>query len=597
MGKSTNSTEENTKATKENTDTNNKNTKSIKEKKEAYQDLDEHVRQYNKLFEDAARVVEQYQTKQEQLTNSIARYAQMLSVGALTQAEYNKVITGIIGDYNDVNDAIDKNTDKVKNEIPEAYKTAATSIQNSFTDMFRDILKDGEIDFDSFADNMKDIFINMIAEMATMAIARPIILNTVSGVAGALGVPGDTQAGVIQQLGGKVGGNLLSSAAGNLFTSGGINAGITGLANSIGIGGTFAGIGAPTTAYGSMVGINGAAITGSGALGAIGAALPWIGGALAIASAVGLFDSDSDVTPDLNLNALGAGTNGANQFSNSDVSGTILAKFGNLGFSTQHDGVSSQSQADQLIANLNQISLLDDAISEIIGETLTETVLGGMENWAKTTKSEDPEDFERSIGEMMSARFGKIFDLIGGDIDELYDSFGDDWEGGLDAVIQKYAELNQTIIDTTAAIDMINAGFNSVMADITGTSNSTIEKWTLSTLDTAGKQSYYQNKVNTLYDQLQSSTDPNEIKSLHSQILSYGDRAFSLLSDEDKQSNLDNALRGIEELNKATTSGLTKIRDDQLAAANTQLEAAQTMLEAARTPTKVVVQLADSEVG
>ena len=138
------------------------------------------------------------------------------------------------------------------NGIAQIYKDTATSIHGSFRGAFRDVL-DGQ---NSFADRLKATFKDMLADMATLAIARPIIVPLTTGLGGLMGVPSSAQANVAMQLGGFGGGHFGS----------GMMAGITG-------------------GFGSATALNGMGATTMGAY--LGAAMPYIAGAFALDSLTG----------------------------------------------------------------------------------------------------------------------------------------------------------------------------------------------------------------------------------------------------------------------------------------------------------------------
>ena len=74
--------------------------------------------------------------------------------------------------------------------IAQIYQDTATSIRGAFSGAFRDLL-DGT---SSLANRMEGIFKQMLADMATMAIARPIIIPMVTGMGGLIGVSSTAQA-------------------------------------------------------------------------------------------------------------------------------------------------------------------------------------------------------------------------------------------------------------------------------------------------------------------------------------------------------------------------------------------------------------------
>lgn len=73
-------------------------------------------------------------------------------------------------------------------EIGKLFEKVADDIQDAFSDMFMDMI-DGSEDF---FDAIIKMFKKLLAEMATMAIARPIIVPIVTAVGGAMGVSEST---------------------------------------------------------------------------------------------------------------------------------------------------------------------------------------------------------------------------------------------------------------------------------------------------------------------------------------------------------------------------------------------------------------------
>lgn len=88
------------------------------------------------------------------------------------------------------------------NPTAQVWEDAATRINSTFTDTFRDILDDGIDGFKDLSNRVLDIFKGILAQMATLAIARPIIVPITSAIGGALGVSSAAQANVLGQLGG-----------------------------------------------------------------------------------------------------------------------------------------------------------------------------------------------------------------------------------------------------------------------------------------------------------------------------------------------------------------------------------------------------------
>ncbi|MDX2221145.1 MAG: hypothetical protein SFV21_00260 [Rhodospirillaceae bacterium] len=99
--------------------------------------------------------------------------------------------------------------------LTRALENTVDGIKDSFDDLWFDVFRHGRLSADDFLGNLYDAFARTLAEMATLAIANPIILPMVAGAGRALGLP----AGQIDQLGRGFGVNGLSSLAGGGFNA------------------------------------------------------------------------------------------------------------------------------------------------------------------------------------------------------------------------------------------------------------------------------------------------------------------------------------------------------------------------------------------
>lgn len=117
---------------------------------------------------------------------------------------------GLSGALDDVSKSGDKASDSLKkvkeaaDPIAEIFKDTARGIRGTFRDLIRDTL-DGNVGIKSFGKKMIDVLKDTIAEMATLALANPVIIPIVAAVGGALGLGTDQIGGVLDQLGGGSG--------------------------------------------------------------------------------------------------------------------------------------------------------------------------------------------------------------------------------------------------------------------------------------------------------------------------------------------------------------------------------------------------------
>jgi tape measure domain-containing protein len=165
--------------------------------------------------------------------------------------------------------------------LAKAFETAAESIQRSFSDAFTSIFRNGRLRFDELGDSIKDIFARMLGEMATLAIARPIIVPMVQQLGSFMGVGQQAINGVTNNLGGSAGGGFgLGQLPGgglyNSFATGRVGRflGLSSLVDD-GVGGGFA----QMTGLGSALG-DGFAASPWGILGSLGANALGLGGGI-----------------------------------------------------------------------------------------------------------------------------------------------------------------------------------------------------------------------------------------------------------------------------------------------------------------------------
>ena len=122
------------------------------------------------------------------------------------------------------------------NPIEDAYRRVADGVHEGFVGAFESILRDGRVRFDDLGDGILSTFRRTLAEMATLAIAQPVIVPVVQQLGGLLGVSPAAQAGIATSLGG----GLLGGGGGGLFGGGlglvgrGIGTVFQGLSDGIG---------------------------------------------------------------------------------------------------------------------------------------------------------------------------------------------------------------------------------------------------------------------------------------------------------------------------------------------------------------------------
>lgn len=116
-------------------------------------------------------------------------------------------------------------------ETAQIFRDIATDISNGFTNMFETLFKDGIGGFSSMAKSIGDIFRRLLARLATLAVAQPVIIPIVQGVGGALGLGKGTIGEVTKQLG--LGSGTGSNPIGSIFQQGSSLLGATKIGGAI----------------------------------------------------------------------------------------------------------------------------------------------------------------------------------------------------------------------------------------------------------------------------------------------------------------------------------------------------------------------------
>lgn len=167
-------------------------------------------------------------------------------------------VTGATEELKKELEKVNKELDKAKETVPEiaaqtsevaqVFKDTATGIRDAFRDSFKALFSGEVTNFATFADKIKDVFTNMLAEMATLAIAKPIIVPIIQAVGAGIGLGETGINSVVGELGGAGSssggiGDLLG--LGSMGGSGGFLSGIKDYVNSVAsdVFGTFSGVG------------------------------------------------------------------------------------------------------------------------------------------------------------------------------------------------------------------------------------------------------------------------------------------------------------------------------------------------------------------
>jgi hypothetical protein len=280
-----------------------------------------------------------------------ARYEMELATKGWTEAEREAALA-----LYDQNEALRKTQAELKNAkdetnvYAEVVEDAARGMRGAFSSFFESLLTDGTKAFKNFGETVKRLFIKLLADLMSAALANPIQILLGISTAGASGAAaasaGSLATGGAASAGGGLLGNLGTSLLGGItgFSSalyGGLGAlgagllegGLTGLA----AGGATASAGLLGTA-GNLLSFGSAGITSgtlSGLAAGLGAvtsvALPVLAVAAAIAGLAGLF---KDKNPDEEWFRLVSGTGTGND---ATKIGSVTTAFGEVGVSAWED--------------------------------------------------------------------------------------------------------------------------------------------------------------------------------------------------------------------------------------------------------------------
>lgn len=109
-----------------------------------------------------------------------------------------------------------KKAAKELNEYQKSWQHMLNNMQDAGADFFYDWFRGADDGFKNLVDRFKDYFLRMLAELAAMAIARPITVSIVGSVAGSLGLGGVANAA------GTAGGGISGAGGlGSLFSGAG----------------------------------------------------------------------------------------------------------------------------------------------------------------------------------------------------------------------------------------------------------------------------------------------------------------------------------------------------------------------------------------
>ena len=326
--------------------------------------VDELAKAEKKHADEVERTLDALKLQYVELTQGErARYEMELATKGWTEAEREAALA-----LYDQNEALRKTQAELKNAkdetnvYAEVVEDAARGMRSAFSSFFESLLTDGTKAFKNFGDMIKKLFIKLLADLMSAALANPIqILLGVTGSAAsgaAAASAGSLATGGAASAGGGLLGNLGTSLLGGItgFSSalyGGLGAlGTAALggapAGLLGTAGNLLSFGSAGITSGSLAGL----ASGLGAVASV--ALPVIGIAAAIAGLAGLF---KDKNPDEQWFRLVSGTRYGVDATKAPISSANTA-FGAVGISGHEDlagdGRAFAAQVTETIVAIDQ---------------------------------------------------------------------------------------------------------------------------------------------------------------------------------------------------------------------------------------------------
>lgn len=360
--------------------------------------------------------------------------------------------------------------------MAQVFKDAASDIHRAWTDLFDGIFDKGIDSFRDLVGSIGAMFKRMLAQMAALALARPILMPVMQTMGTALGVPQGAQAGIMQQmgLGGESGGfNPMSMLTGNSLGAAGseilrhgatlaYKMGFEGAANtlgqsamnlssasnlSLGVGG-FAGGMAGNFGANALFGDNrgmGASIGGAvgGTAGAIAGQIlipiPVVGAF--IGSTIGSFLGNAfgglfgGKSPKARLGT----SSGTDNFEDGVFS---TGAFGNVGFVGDR---TKRIDADEFKQAFDAIAQLDNALASALNPEQFDSVKRELDGFVSSR-----EKGEINLERLAKERLGKIMEAIGGNVAAFADRLDDLSLENAYAMVQAIVQLDNSLESLTA---------------------------------------------------------------------------------------------------------------------------------------------------
>ena len=147
---------------------------------------------------------------------AVAMLGDALDAGDISLTQYNIAVSNL---YSNLSKLEGKTIEvaKAADPVAEIYKRTASNIQDAFSYTFRSVFDEGLSGFKNLSDNILSVFKNMLAQMLTLAIAKPVIIPVVQQLGAGLGIQ---QAG-INAVAGQLGGASFAGGAAGIAAGAG----------------------------------------------------------------------------------------------------------------------------------------------------------------------------------------------------------------------------------------------------------------------------------------------------------------------------------------------------------------------------------------
>ncbi|WP_435100841.1 hypothetical protein [Arhodomonas sp. AD133] len=413
--------------------------------------------------------------------------------GRITNEEYEKSVGNLAKELQGATDKTKEFKD-TQREVPQIVQDTASGIRGAFRDTFRDVFDEGIDGFKDFGSRILDVFKDILAEMATLAIARPVIVPVVQAMGGAMGVdPSQTQS-VLGELGGSGSGGGMdwSQLASGFTQSAGL--GVAGLGSTmagyVGGGGFFSGmagagaaysaggsaaaqgvmssLGSSAAGWGATAGtaLSGAAAaspyaavagllaqellggksgigasTGVTAGAAIGSVIPGVGTLIGgivggLLGAVGGSFLGDKTDPRIAFKNEKAGT--PSSAFEDDVS--VSTPFGELGLSN----ATHKTDAEDYKPLLDGLAEFDRIIAKMADEGEVQKVSDALSDWRSSIQEWDDAE-AGDITRLLQERYSVVFGELGGQASRMLERFTLGFEGSVDDFLARVTTLGQSL--------------------------------------------------------------------------------------------------------------------------------------------------------